>query len=65
VEKERKLCKDFLENIYRITISLSAHSKTHCFAFPKYGFYMVKAAVLCSKTTAFAMPNRHYRFLYK
>ena len=46
-----------------VTILLSAHYKTYCFAFQKRRFCTVKAALLHRKTAAFAPPNRNYRFL--
>ena len=57
-------------NIFRksdcyITYSVSAHYKSHCFAFQKRRFCTVKAALLHRKTYAFAMPKRNYRFSTK
>ena len=53
----------FHKHNYHITISLSIHCKTCCFAFRNRPFCTVKAWFLCPKTTAFAMPKRSYRFL--
>ena len=50
---------------YCVTVFLSAHYKTYCFAFQKRRFCTVKAAVLRCKTYAFAMPNRNYHFSYE
>ena len=50
---------------YYLTILLSAHYKTYCFAFQKRRFCTVKAALLQRKTAAFAMPNRNYHFSYE
>ena len=47
---------------YHLTILLSVHYKTYCFAFQKRRFCTVKAALLHCKTAAFAMPNRNYHF---
>ena len=52
----------FHKLIYCITVSLSTLCKTYCFAIQKRRFCKVKAAVLPSKTAAFAMPNRNCRF---
>ena len=52
----------FRKNSYRITLSVSMHYKTYCFAFPKRRFCTVKAALLHCKTYAFATSNRNYHF---
>ena len=52
----------FRKNSYRITISVSTHYKTYCFAFQKRRFCTVKAALLYRKTYAFATSNRNYHF---
>ena len=52
----------FRKNNYRITLSVSAHYKSYCFAFPKRRFCKVKAALLHRKTYAFATSNRNYHF---
>ncbi|WP_156930712.1 hypothetical protein [Prevotella falsenii] len=45
-----------------VTILLSVHSKTYCFALQNLRFCTVKAAVLRCKTYGFAMPKRNYHF---
>jgi len=50
-------------NICYLTILLSAYYKTYYFAFQKRRFCTVKAAVLPSKTAAFATPKRSCHFL--
>jgi len=45
-----------------VTILLSAHYKTYCFAFQKHRFCKAKEPLLDGKTYAFAVPNRNYRF---
>ena len=52
----------FHKDNYRITLSVSAHYKSHCFALQKRRFCTVKAALLHRKTYAFATSNRNYHF---
>ena len=60
--KAQKDVNIFHKHIFILTISLSIHCETYCFAFQKRLFYTVKAQVLHRKRAAFAMPKRKYHF---
>ena len=62
------ICRQIRVNIFQksgdcVTVYLSIHYKTYCFAFQKRLFCNVKPTLLPCKTAAFAMPNRNYHFL--
>ncbi|OWP31591.1 hypothetical protein CBG55_10215 [Prevotella intermedia] len=50
----------FRKRNHRITISLSTHCKSYCFAFQKRRFCKVKAAVLQRETYAFGKQKKKY-----
>ena len=54
-EKGEKGVNIFHKRNYCVTISLSAHCKTYCYALRKRRFYTVKAALLRCKRAAFGM----------